>query len=974
MRYFRNVIRLFKSNHLPIQFQKRYLSLSCESLVAICFFLLFTNGINAQWLQGYEFRKKITLNSALVTGAGSHANFPILVSVTDNDLRHASNGGNVTSVSGYDIAFASSDGSTTLYYDLEDYVSTTGTIVVWVNIPSLSTSADTDIYMYYGNSSISADGSSESTWNPDFEGVWHFHDDFEDRTSNTNNATNNGSTNAVGKIGDCQSFASASLQSVTIPDDASLDFGDEDFAIELWFRTIGSGNFAQHLVSKGSTISTSDVMYTVFTVENGIGVNGELRLKINDGTNNVIATSPSTYLDTTWHHLVFTRNTTSGEIIGYVDGGAETWSIPETSTGSLVNNDDLVVGCRSDLGFDRYLNGEIDELRVIRSNLSADWIKTSYDVQNNPASFVTFDVEESAPQFTSLPVITVYEDTVYTYNIIAYDDDGDAITLNDTTNISWLTLTDNGDGTATFTGVPTNNEVGTHNTVISVCDAISCNYQSYVITVANTNDNPVLTISSSSIAEGNTIVDTAVVTDVDLGDTKSFVLSGTDAADFTIDADGELSFLLSADYESPLDANLDNVYELTITVNDGNGGADFENITITVTDVIEAASFTIDAIPDAKVTENSAYTSVTPSITGVYIGNVTYTITGGADAASFTINASTGVVSMIARDYESPQDANMDNVYEIEISATDDDGNLATESWTVSVLRGSVLPVVIATDDSVSMLEDEQKTFNLLSNDQYANVDSLIVELINPSGISGNITLSNNGDLNFTPVQDYYGVISFQYYMGLSGSSIYLDTSTVIITIEPVNDKPIVLDKSILVSKSEPFVACLQATDIDSDECFLHKIIGGNYERLSSTWSNNLLCFELESNAVSPEDRLECVVCDNGTPMECDTALLIIQHQIELQFAEGISPNGDGRNDTWLIHGIESYQDNNIKIFNRWGSLIYEADNYNNSTIVWDGSMNRGLNLNKFVPKGTYFFVIQISGFKKGITGSIEVN
>ena len=47
----------------------------------------------------------------------------------------------------------------------------------------------------------------------------------------------------------------------------------------------------------------------------------------------------------------------------------------------------------------------------------------------------------------------------------------------------------------------------------------------------------------------------------------------------------------------------------------------------------------------------------------------------GTDAGLFTVDANTGVVSMVARDYESPADANSDNVYEVTLVATDDDGN-----------------------------------------------------------------------------------------------------------------------------------------------------------------------------------------------------------------------------------------------------------------------------------------------------------
>ncbi|MEM9340388.1 MAG: hypothetical protein AAGA66_16755, partial [Bacteroidota bacterium] len=95
--------------------------------------------------------------------------------------------------------------------------------------------------------------------------------------------------------------------------------------------------------------------------------------------------------------------------------------------------------------------------------------------------------------------------------------------------------------------------------------------------------------------------------------------------------------------------------------------------------------FTIDAIASTNVDENDTYTSVTPALSGdAPIGTITYTL-GGTDAAEFTIDGSTGVVSMVARDFESPEDANTDNVYEVTIVATDEAGNNDTEDWTVTV-------------------------------------------------------------------------------------------------------------------------------------------------------------------------------------------------------------------------------------------------------------------------------------------------
>lgn len=95
-------------------------------------------------------------------------------------------------------------------------------------------------------------------------------------------------------------------------------------------------------------------------------------------------------------------------------------------------------------------------------------------------------------------------------------------------------------------------------------------------------------------------------------------------------------------------------------------------------------SFTINTIANVTVAENVAFTGSTPAITGTPIGTLTYTL-NGTDAANFSINSSTGVISMVARDFESPADANKDNVYEVTIIVTDADANSASETQTVTV-------------------------------------------------------------------------------------------------------------------------------------------------------------------------------------------------------------------------------------------------------------------------------------------------
>ena len=89
---------------------------------------------------------------------------------------------------------------------------------------------------------------------------------------------------------------------------------------------------------------------------------------------------------------------------------------------------------------------------------------------------------------------------------------------------------------------------------------------------------------------------------------------------------------------------------------------------------------------------------------------------------------------------------------------------------------------------------------------------------------------------------------------------------------------------------------------------------------------------------------------------------------------QGISPNGDGKNDTFIIPGILSAQPNTLTIFNRWGNIVYEKDNYQND---WHGQTDRAFDLlasDGLLPDGTYYYVVDYKGNKSNVKSFIYVN
>ena len=92
-----------------------------------------------------------------------------------------------------------------------------------------------------------------------------------------------------------------------------------------------------------------------------------------------------------------------------------------------------------------------------------------------------------------------------------------------------------------------------------------------------------------------------------------------------------------------------------------------------------------------------------------------------------------------------------------------------------------------------------------------------------------------------------------------------------------------------------------------------------------------------------------------------------------------ITPNGDGVHDVLKISGLERFPNNVVKIYNRWGVLVFTTKAYDTSGNVFDGTSNGRVTLNaeKKLPVGTYFYIIEYeiaNGKMETINGYIYIN
>lgn len=186
------------------------------------------------WNVSWPYRKEIIIyaNQVFYTGA-----FPVMVTTTDADLIYGGSG-HMGKSDGSDMAFTDDQGNA-LDYDLESYNNSTGQVVAWVEA-NVSASANTSIYIYYGNAGAVSQENEVGAWDTNYKGVWHMSEttgQHQDSTgvndSTTVSVTTQGS--ASGRVGGADDFDGTD-DYVAIGDNNSLDITNAG-TIEAWIST-----------------------------------------------------------------------------------------------------------------------------------------------------------------------------------------------------------------------------------------------------------------------------------------------------------------------------------------------------------------------------------------------------------------------------------------------------------------------------------------------------------------------------------------------------------------------------------------------------------------------------------------------------------------------------------------------------------------------------------------------------------------
>ncbi|MFH1822753.1 MAG: DUF2341 domain-containing protein, partial [Patescibacteria group bacterium] len=337
------------------------------------------------WNDSWLYRKQITIDHTKV--ASNLTNFPVLISTTDADLITKAQ------TDGDDIVFTDAN-DIKLPHEIESYNSGTGGLIAWVKIPSLSSSVDTVLYMYYGNASASNQEDVTNVWDSNYKGVWHLSETFGifyDSTLNGNNGSDYVSaTSKEGTVDGGQEF-DGSDDYISAGSGSSLAFSG-DFSITAWIKptSYGDGSYGRIVDRKNYASPYSGYSFYINNNAGGApaGTNtfcGNIDQDYGCAGNNILTLG-------IWQFVSMVYNSDTNTVSFYLNGVYKNQFTQTVSAGLSSDTRNFLIGDRSD--FSRSFKGSIDELKISNIIRSAEWLKTEYNNQSSPSTFLAFGVEQ----------------------------------------------------------------------------------------------------------------------------------------------------------------------------------------------------------------------------------------------------------------------------------------------------------------------------------------------------------------------------------------------------------------------------------------------------------------------------------------------------------------------------------------------------------------------------------------------------
>ncbi len=204
------------------------------------------------------------------------------------------------------------------------------------------------------------------------------------------------------------------------------------------------------------------------------------------------------------------------------------------------------------------------------------------------------------------------------------------------------------------------------------------------------------------------------------------------------------------------------------------------------------------------------------------------------------------------------------------------------------------------------------------------------------------------------------------YCLVLCDDQGFCDTTYFVVTVIPgTGDAPMLAPDQVETIKNVPIVVSVAENDATGNWCEFGIVNPPNNGDAQQNEINETITYSPSLNFCGEDQFTYYFSNENGA----DTTTVFVSVSCEcLIIYDGISPNEDGFNDSWIIEGIENFPNNEVCVYNRWGNQVYRKKGYNNNnpfTGEWEGAC---------LPSGSYFYVIDTGDGGEKFNGVLQIN
>lgn len=371
--------------------------------------------------------------------------------------------------------------------------------------------------------------------------------------------------------------------------------------------------------------------------------------------------------------------------------------------------------------------------------------------------------------------------------------------------------------------------------------------------------------SVKSVSENQTAVTTLSASPA----TSTWSLtSGADQLKFAIDpTTGVLTFVAAPNFEIPTDTGADNSYVVTVTATEA-GVSSSQTVTVTVTDLDELAPIITGPSGGAGATASAIAVNENQIGVSTLTANetVTWSLVGGTDQGKFSISAGGVITFQAAPDYEAPTDSDTNNIYVVQVRATDTTSNFSDQTVTVTVANlDELAPIITGPSDgagaaasAITVNENQPVVTTLTANEP-------VTWSIVGGSEQAKFSISAGGVLTFLSAPDYEAptdTTPFNTYMVqvcAADTAGNVSSQTITVTVANLDEVvPIISGPSggpgaavsaITVNENQTGVTTLSA-----NEPVTWSLAGGSDQGKFSISTGGVISFQAAPNYEAPAD------------------------------------------------------------------------------------------------------------------------